>query len=212
MTFILVLVNSRGTGEWNNRSFLHQIFWLVRKITDGTNNLIMAQHNLDVHVRHRGPGAGISPVHFMLLHVPMSAVKIACWHILHRFNDILKCVIIDISCSVLLSGSVLLAPIFQVSAWLPHWSATHPNTRLCLFNNSTQPSVNGYRRAALRKHGSDRHTDLTWHFTGLQQLPIYKSLSPKTPVMSLTALGEIFLDFAMNDRKQYTQRAAYKQN
>lgn len=61
--------------------------------------------------------------------------------------------------------------IFQVSARSPHWSAAQPNTRLCLFNNRAQPSVNCYRRPVLPKHDSDRHTDLNWHFMELQQLP-----------------------------------------
>lgn len=75
------------------------------------------------------------------------------------------------------------APAFQVSAWLPHWFAAHPNTRLCLFNNRVQPSVNSYRRSAPMQHDSDRRSDLTERFAGLRQL-LFTRCCPWCPCRS----------------------------
>lgn len=117
------------------------------------------------------------PCAFALLHVIMSSVeKKSCRHIsalvLMTWNAHF------LQCAALL---ILLALIFKVSAWLPHWSAAQPNTLLCLFNNRAQPSVNGYRMAALTKHDSDRRADLTDISLGCSNSPLTNPCPLKLP-------------------------------
>ena len=76
----------------------------------------------------------------------------------------------------------------------PRWSAAQPNTRQCLFNNRPSSSVNSQGRAALTKHDSDRHADLT---------DILRRCS--NSLSTNTCPSFTYLDSAVNGRKQYVQ-------
>ena len=111
---------------------------------------------------------------FTLLHVIMAAVKEKLSA--HFCTGFMTWNTHFLQCAALL---ILLALIFKVK--LPHWSAAQPNTRLCLFNNTAQPSVNGYRMAALTKHDSDRRADLTDISLGCSNSPFTNPCPLKLP-------------------------------
>lgn len=95
--------------------------------------------------------------------------------------------------------SIYLAAFFQVSAWLAHWSIAQPNTRLCLFNNRAQSSVNSYSRAALTKHDSDRQSDWTSVLQDCSNSP-FTATCPLKPQSCHSALSET-LEFCRERRQ-----------
>lgn len=118
--------------------------------------------------------------------------------VIMTFLAVLTWTLTAVCCSPALFSSL---QIVQVSAWLPHWSAARPNTRLCLFNNRAQPSVNSNRKAALTKHDSDRQTDLTDILQRCSNSPFTDPCALKLPCHVDVDVGETVLDSVWNDRE-----------
>lgn len=169
--------------------------------------------NLNLPVRYQSPGSKASKWHVSIVNVNVGFLScyVSKWLLWKWPSGTLvlmrnfKCFKMCLLCSAPLYYSPFSLQFFR---WVPRWSAAQPNTRLCLFNNKDQPSVNSYTRAGLTKHDTDRHTDLT---DILKQTSSPLFTNPWPQKLHSQCVQER-LDTVVNHRKQYREQLLNKIN